>query len=401
MKRRVFALLLTLLLCVPTLGYTVLPGDNLWNIARQQLGQGSRYTEIAELNGIQDPDRIFPGQQLILPTEHTAAVAEVNKYGNVVLDILAADLLAMGYEYGDVITVTVNGTAYHMPVCSNYTDVDASQTLCRAAEGKAVTLAVNAGDFSALCGAKAGDRVSFALKEKDGYLSEYIVRQLVRTNEREDYAHLTDEQFANFRAVTTTGMGEGALYRSSSPVNPELGRNTYADAAARAAEIHTVINLADSEEELTTYEGFADSYYSGCNVITLCLGMDFTQPAFCQSLAEGLRFLASHEGPYLIHCTEGKDRAGFVSALLQCFMGASAQEVAEDYMVTYFNYYGVEPGAEPYEVIRAGNLEKSLAAALGVADFYDADLAKEAEEYLREELGLTDQEIAALRAALS
>ena len=35
--------------------------------------------------------------------------------------------------------------------------------------------------------------------------------------------------------------------------------------------------------------------------------------------------MASHEGPYLIHCTEGKDRTGFVSALLECLIGAGAE----------------------------------------------------------------------------
>ena len=42
-------------------------------------------------------------------------------------------------------------------------------------------------------------------------------------NNREDYPELTDEQFANFRNIATTGMGAGILYRSSSPINPELG----------------------------------------------------------------------------------------------------------------------------------------------------------------------------------
>ncbi len=44
--------------------YTVKSGDTLWKISKDFLGDGSRYTEIASLNGIKNPDLIYPGQQL-------------------------------------------------------------------------------------------------------------------------------------------------------------------------------------------------------------------------------------------------------------------------------------------------------------------------------------------------
>lgn len=46
--------------------YTVQKGDCLWNIAKKQLGNGARYREIAQKNGIADPNRIYPGQVLKL-----------------------------------------------------------------------------------------------------------------------------------------------------------------------------------------------------------------------------------------------------------------------------------------------------------------------------------------------
>lgn len=50
--------------------YTVKNGDCLWNIAKQQLGDGSRYTEIYERNKdkINNPNLIHAGQDLILPS---------------------------------------------------------------------------------------------------------------------------------------------------------------------------------------------------------------------------------------------------------------------------------------------------------------------------------------------
>lgn len=47
--------------------YAVKPGDSLWAIAKRELNDGSRYKEIAALNGIKDPNKIMPGQVLKLP----------------------------------------------------------------------------------------------------------------------------------------------------------------------------------------------------------------------------------------------------------------------------------------------------------------------------------------------
>lgn len=47
--------------------YTVKSGDCLWDIAQKKLGDGSRYKEIAELNGVTNPDMILDGQVLLMP----------------------------------------------------------------------------------------------------------------------------------------------------------------------------------------------------------------------------------------------------------------------------------------------------------------------------------------------
>ncbi|MBR6543543.1 MAG: LysM peptidoglycan-binding domain-containing protein [Anaerotignum sp.] len=50
----------------PAATYTVQKGDCLWNIAKKQLGDGTKYRQIAEKNGISDPNKIYPGQVLKL-----------------------------------------------------------------------------------------------------------------------------------------------------------------------------------------------------------------------------------------------------------------------------------------------------------------------------------------------
>ena len=345
----------------------------------------------------------------------------MTKYGNVYTDCEATNFVdVLGLTWGDLVTVKFLDKELVLPVVPTYSYVDSGKPAIilgktdTGAPTGYVSLAINMGNFAETYGIafkgtdENGDwfwtafegvsfpiQVTYELAEKEGYMAEYILHELNRTNNREDYAHLTDAEFANVRNVLTTGMGVGRLFRSSSPINPELGRNEYADAAIKRAGVTVIMNLADSAETAAGYPGFADSYYAGQKVIYLNLGVDFAADDFKAGLADGLRFFAENEGIYLVHCTEGKDRAGFVNALLECLMGATYEEVVADYMVTYTNYYGVEVGSEKYNAIAGSNIIKSLQNAFGVEDLSKADLAAEAKEYIAS-LGLTEAEIAAL-----
>ena len=348
--------------------------------------------------------------------ETTAHVAEIAKYGNLILDITGAELFNQGYEYGDVLEVRVAGRTVEVPLCSNYSDVDNGVAVLRAAsDDSPLVLAINMSDFATTYGIAAKStieeepgyewdyliqapvEIKITMKQEGGYRDQWLVHQLVGSVERSDYAHLSDEAFANFRVIDTTGMGAGKLYRSSSPINPAIGRSTYADKAARDADIRTVINLADPSN---VYETPEDSYYRSCQVTYLNLGMDPLAEDFKAGLAQGMRSIISGEAPYLIHCNEGKDRAGFVSAVLECLMGATADEVVDDYMETFFNYYGVEKGTEKYNAVVNSNIIPTLKTIFGVADIYTADLEAEAEAYLMEELGLSAKEVAELKMKL-
>ena len=47
--------------------YTIASGDCLYNIAKKQLGDASKWPEIASLNGIKSPYTIYPNHVLKLP----------------------------------------------------------------------------------------------------------------------------------------------------------------------------------------------------------------------------------------------------------------------------------------------------------------------------------------------
>ncbi|MBR6090164.1 MAG: tyrosine-protein phosphatase [Anaerolineaceae bacterium] len=350
--------------------------------------------------------------------------SDMLKYGNPDIGIEADEFLKT-FALGDIVTVTVEGYGtVDVPVCSNYDDVFLGEMLLRTVSGKPqLCLAIAYGQLGAELGivekAPAGSdytfrikegvtfpiHVTIEMKEKGGYVDRLALGLLERTDSRDDYPELTDAEFANFREIATTGIGTGKLYRASSPVNPDIARNVYADKACEEAGIKTFINLSDSEAVARAYEGYDDSYYSKQNIIFLSLPVTFTSDAFKNGLAEGLRYMIANEAPYLIHCAKGKDRAGLTSAILEALMGAGLEEILDDYEKTYTNYYDVQDGKqqpiqpEVLETIR-DIIVRNLAASFGVEDLTAVDLSEAAENYLLG-IGLTADEIASLKAVLS
>lgn len=341
----------------------------------------------------------------------TATVQQVDKYGNITLNILTEVLLNEGFDFGDILVIEVGEHRIEAPLVTAYSDVNNGSVLVRGPSGvpsNPAMLAINMGNFSTTYTVKEGDPVKLSLLDKEGYLAEWTIRQLKRTNNREDYA--SDEIFANFREVNLGNMAPGIYYRSSSPVNNELNRAAYADAFMSEAQIKTVVNLADSQQELDSYfqkDDFNSPYYKSLyeqgQVILLSMGVDFKALEFQGKLQQGLLFMVDNPGPYLVHCNEGKDRAGFVAALLEALMGATVEEIKEDYMVTYINYYGVEYGSEQYEKIADSNILESLRDIAGLpkgADLTGVDMEKAAESYLLK-IGLTPFQIEVLKTRLA
>ena len=55
---------------------------------------------------------------------------------------------------------------------------------------------------------------------------------------------------------------------------------------------------------------------------------------FRDRLRPAFEAVAGAEGPVVVHCTVGKDRTGFVSAVLQLLAGVSREDIIADYMET-------------------------------------------------------------------
>ena len=362
-------------------------------------------TDVWVLNGA-----VFPNTYDLSRRPVTGTVTEIEKYGHAVLDVTIADFEALGFTLGDVVTVTAGDYTADMPYLDGYY-VDSGEAMLRAYPGKDyLAVCINYGKFNEVAKVDVGSPITITMKEKGGAAALQATYSLKYTNDRADYA--TDEIFANFRPVVLGDIAEGRLYRSASPVNDENSRAATADKLIEAAGVKAVMNLADTDEEIAEYmaaEGFASPYYKSLvdaqAVIALGMPVNYASEEFGEGIVKGLTFLAQHDGPYLVHCTEGKDRAGFTSALLEALMGAKLEDIVADYMTSYVNYYHIDPVADKdkYDLIAEGNVMEMLRAVAGLekgADLSKTDLAKAAESYLTAH-GMKAEDLAALKANLS
>ena len=322
----------------------------------------------------------------------TGKVTEIEKYGHALLDVSIPDFAAAGFTLGDVVTVKAGTFEGDMPFFDGYY-VDKGAMMVRAYPGhEYIAVCINYGKFAETAGIGIGDEVTITLKTPAGALDVQVMNSLVYTNERADYA--TDEIFANFRMVKVGQIGEGKLYRAASPINNENNRAAISNKLVEAAGVKAVMNMGDTDDEITAYaaaEDFDSAYYKalvdGGHVIALGMPVNYSSDEFAAGVVKGLTFLSTQEAPYLVHCTEGKDRAGFTSMLLAALMGATQEEIIADYMTSYVNYYGIDPVAEAdkYNMIAQKNVVDMLRTVCDLekdASFEGVDIAASAQAYL-------------------
>ena len=132
------------------------------------------------------------------------------------------------------------------------------------------------------------------------------------------------------------------------------------------------------------------------------------KPAQREAIASVLESIADDNGPVLIHCTEGKDRTGWISAMLQLVAGADEDAVIEQYLLS--NTYREAlidrevAKAKRSGGTRAGQIRRALLQV--DASYLQAGLDElktrfgDLDGYLTEGLGLSEETVETLRARL-
>ncbi|MBQ4020548.1 MAG: tyrosine-protein phosphatase [Erysipelotrichaceae bacterium] len=348
------------------------------------------------------------------------------EYGGVYIKIAIDDFNALGFSFGDSIDLTFdNGRKLEdIPYYNGYY-VDAGEPLLIGYPGyEYIKATINYGqdlwdEFSLKVPANVEglwkkavleehNTATITLHEKGKYLPIQEASDIHYFDERERYD--SDAMFANFRSMNLGKLKRDVIYRSASPCDNQHNRAPYVDALIREAGVKTILDLADNEVKIEKYiarDDFASPYflslYDSDQVIPIALNMNYLSDDFGMKIVQGFNLMAEKEGPYLIHCTEGKDRTGFVAMLIEALAKASYKEIEADYMKTYANYYRIDKSndKEKYQIILERNLDGMIAFMVNDAgiDFKNCDLSIYAENYLQR-CGMSEEQIQALKGCL-
>lgn len=356
-------------------------------------------------------------------------VVRDDEFNNVYIELTIDGFNALGFAFGDSVDVSFdNGKSFKdVPYYSGYY-VPVGELLCCGYPGYShVVIARNYGkstweEFEMT----ENSKVEITLNQKGKYIETQELYNLQYFDEREKYE--SDEMFANFRTVVGGNIAGNLFYRSASPCDNQHNRAAYANDLAAAHGIGFVLNLSDNEQKYiahTAKDDFNSAYYNSLyedgKVLLLALNANYRPEnnnlkatvsrglfadkfsgelydanVFVNKIASAFYDMTRQTEPVLIHCVEGKDRTGFACALLLALADASEDEIIDDYMITYYNYYGITKESTP----------KKYDAVLGnVYDFFycmcDAekgtpvdslDLKRGAENYLKKG-GLTESQI--------
>ena len=334
------------------------------------------------------------------------------EFGGVYITNTIDEFNALGFEYGDSVDIVFsNGYILNdQPYYNGYYTENGKSLLVAYPGYDYIKAAINNGDdLWEVAGLNENDTATITLNERGKYLDIQNARNISYTDERSEFA--SDEVFANFRSVKAGNISANTLYRSASPCDDQHNRATYVNALIEAAGIQCIVDLADSDEKIHGYiedpefncPYFLSLYENGL-VIPLSMNTNFSSDTFKTKLSAGLTAMAEQKGPYLVHCTEGKDRTGFVCMLLEALCGASYDEIVDDYMITYDNYYKITRESDPdrYTVIVEHVLDPMIYALFDdrEIDLSTADLAAGAENFLQS-AGMDTDRIAGLKAALT
>ncbi|MBQ9158608.1 MAG: tyrosine-protein phosphatase [Erysipelotrichaceae bacterium] len=348
------------------------------------------------------------------------------EYGGVYIKIAIDDFNALGFSFGDSIDLTFdNGRKLEdIPYYNGYY-VDAGEPLLIGYPGyEYIKATINYGqdlwdEFSLKVPANVEglwkkvvleehNTATITLHEKGKYLPIQEASDIHYFDERERYD--SDAMFANFRSMNMGKLKRDVIYRSASPCDNQHNRVPYVDALIREAGVKTILDLADNEVKIEKYiarDDFASPYflslYDSDQVIPIALNMNYLSDDFGMKIVQGFNLMVEKEGPYLIHCTEGKDRTGFVAMLIEALAKASYEEIEADYMKTYANYYRIDKSndKEKYQIILERNLDGMIAFMVNDAgiDFKNCDLSIYAENYLQR-CGMSEEQIQALKGCL-
>ncbi len=328
-----------------------------------------------------------------VPALRSCGVIHEPEFGGIYIKMTIEDFGEFGFDFGDSVDLSFsNGFSLEdLPYYNGFYSKTGEPLLIGYPGYEYIKAVVYCGgDLWEIAGLSENDTADIILAEKGKYADIQSARDLHYTDDPEDYE--SEQVFANFRNVRAGTIAEDTLYRSASPCDNQHNRAGYVDKLIEEAKVNYILDLADDDEKIRGYlnSGDTDSpyfreLYDRGSVAPLSLNMDFSSERFKEGVKKCIASIAENEGPYLVNCTEGKDRTGFVCMLLEALCDADYEEIVSDYMETYSNYYHFDEKTDSsrYSIIVREVLDPMIQVIAGEnADVKNANLREGAEQYL-------------------
>ena len=353
------------------------------------------------------------------PALKDCAIHRDEEFGGAYINISIPDFNKKGFKYGDSLNLTFSNNVEYNDIgyYSGYY-VPAGQELVVAYPGyDYVKFCINYGDdVYTMNKFDEHTKVTITVNEAGKYKDVEETLSIVYSDKIEDYPEGIT-QFANFREMKAGNLKESLLYRGASPIDNRRNRAASVDSLLQQNSIQFDIDLADkaittgfmvTDDKPVLNSNFVIGDYfkqlqDNNKVILLGMAAAYKNDDFAGKMKTMFEAILNNDGPYYIHCLEGKDRTGYVCMVIEALCGATYEELVDDYFITYHNYYGIEKGSKKYDVIKSLHIDEMIRYVFGfqkTTNLLTANYRSQVNGYLLS-IGLTQTQIDAIQTKLS
>ena len=286
-----------------------------------------------------------------------------DEFGGAYIDISIDNFNKLGFKFGDSVNLSFSNDVEYKDIgyYSGYY-VPAGQELLVGYPGyDFIKFCINYGDdVYTMNKFDENTKVTITVNKEAKYKDIEETLSISYSDEISTYD--SKEQFANFREITVGNVKPGMLYRGASPIDNRRQRPAVVDESLQKNGIEYNIDLAD--KGYTGDNFVVGSYFQSLidtdKVVFLGMGAAYKSDDFSAKMKTMFESIIANDGPYYIHCLEGKDRTGFVCMVIESLLGASYDELVDDYFITYHNYYGIEKGTSKYNLIKEIHIDAMI-----------------------------------------
>ena len=335
------------------------------------------------------------------------AIHHDDEFGGAYINIGAEEFNALGFKYGDSVDISFTTGEKTWTDVGYYNGyyVPAGQELLVAYPGyENIKFCINYGDdIYADNNFDENTKVTIKLNEAGKFKDIQDTLSISYSDDINEYT--SKEEFANFREMRVGKIKEGLLFRGASPVDNSRNRAATVDSLLEENGIQYNIDLADKNTDGTKYQvhDYFQSLVDNNKVVFLGMAAAYKKDDFAGKMKTLFETILANDGPYYIHCLEGKDRTGYVCMVIEALCGATYDELVDDYFITYKNYYGIEKGTSKYNAIKELHIDEMIRYVFGFENntlLLGAAYHTSANNYLLS-IGLTQEQIDAVQEKLS